>query len=160
MDQQSTPQWSPPPQQPAGWGASSMGPVARPLGVTLSAIWFYFLGVLLVLIAAAALALGGFLESTFGSATSGGVLAGLGIFLAVVIGLFAVLFILTGWGVWTGRGWGRILGIVLAVLGVLGGLSSLSSSGGTVSGIVQVVIWALIIYALWMAKAFFAPRMR
>ena len=158
MDQQSTPQWSPPPQQPAGWGASSMGPVARPLGVTLSAIWFYFLGVLLVLIAAAALALGGFLESTFGSATSGGFLAGLGIFLAVVIGLFALLFILTGWGVWTGRGWGRIAGIIWGVLGVLGGLSSLGSSNGVAYGVGQIVIWGLVIYALWMAKAFFSAR--
>jgi hypothetical protein len=137
-----------------------MGPVARPLGVTLSAIWFYFIGVLAILGAAAMLALGGFLENMVGSANSGGFFAGLGIFFAVVVGLFALLFILTGWGVWTGRGWGRILGIVLAVLGLLGGLSTLSSNGGTVSGIVQIVIWALVIYALWMAKGFFAARAR
>jgi hypothetical protein len=133
-----------------------MGPVARPLGVTLSAIWFYFIGVLLVLGAAAMLAIGGFLESTFGTANSGGFLAGLGIFLAVFVGLFAVLFLLTGWGIWTGRGWGRILGIVLAVLGVLGGVSALS--GSTTTGVVTIVIWALVIYALWMGKAFFAAR--
>lgn len=134
-----------------------MGPVSRPLGVTLSAIWFYFLGVVLILVAAAALALTGFLDSYFG-ADSGGFLAGLGIFLAVVIGLFAVLFLLTGWGVWTGRGWGRILGIILSVLGILGGLNSLTAKDGLVSGVIMIAIWAGVIYALWMAKAFFSSR--
>ena len=162
MDQQQAPQqpqWSPPPQQPMGWGGpGSMGPVARPLGVTLSAIWFYFIGVVLVLIAAAALAIGGFIESTFGTADTGGVFAGLGIFLAVLFAIFAVLFLLIGFGIWTGRGWGRVGGIVLAVLGVLGGLSALSGGNGATSGIVDIVIWALVIYALFMAKAFFAAR--
>jgi hypothetical protein len=158
VDQQQQPQWSPPPQQAAGWGGGGMGPVSRPLGVTLSAIWFYFLGVVLILIAAAALALTGFLDSYFGTADGGNFLAGLGIFLAVVIGLFAVLFLLTGWGVWTGRGWGRILGIILSVLGVLGGLSGLSAKDGLVGGVIQIAIWAGVIYALWMAKAFFSSR--
>ena len=68
-----------------------------------------------------------------------------------------MLLLLTGWGAWTGRGWARILGIVLAVLGVLGGLSALSG-GSTVYGIVTIAIWAGVIYALWMAKAWFSRR--
>lgn len=158
MDQQQTPQWSPPPQQPAGWGGSGMAPASRPLGVTLSAIWLYFVGVLLVLLAAGMLALGGLMESVFGSAGSGGMFAGLGIFLAVFVGIFAVLFLLTGYGVWKGRGWGRIGGIIWGVLGVLGGVSSLTGQGGLVYGIVSIAIWAGVIYALWMAKAWFAAR--
>lgn len=160
MDQQQqTPQWSPPPQQPAGWGgAGGMGPAARPLGVTLSAIWFYFLGIVLILAAAAMLALGGFMESVFGAANSGGFFAGLGIFLAVFIGIFAVLMLLTGYGVWKGRGWGRIGGIIWGVLGILGGLSTLTGRDGLVSGVIMIAIWAGVIYALWMAKSWFAAR--
>lgn len=157
MDQQQqTPQWSPPPQQPVGWGGpGGMAPAARPLGVTLSAIWFYFLGVLLIIVAAGALALTGFLESYFGTT---GFIAGLGIFVAVIFAIFAVLFILTGWGVWKGRQWGRIGGIIWGVLGVLGGLSTLTSKDGLVSGVIMIAIWAGVIYALWMAKAWFAAR--
>ena len=153
MDQQNSPQWSPPPQQPAGWGASSMGPMARPLGVTLSAIWFYFIGALGVLAGIIVIAGGTMLGDVFGSAA-----VGLGIALGAIALLFALLFLLTGWGVWTGKGWGRILGLVLAILGLLGGLSQLASQNGLVSGIVQIAIWGGVIYALWMAKSWFAAR--
>jgi hypothetical protein len=156
--QQQTPQWSPPPQQPAGWGGAGMAPAERPLGVTLSAIWFYFIGVLAVLGGALALAVGSFFESIFNAAGSGGFLAGLGIFLAVFVWIFAALFILTGYGIWKGRGWGRIGGIIWGVLGVLGGISSLSGQDGLAYGVVSIAIWAGVIYALWMAKAWFAAR--
>lgn len=159
QQQQQTPQWSPPPQQPAGWGgAGAMAPAERPLGVTLSAIWFYFIGVLAIIGAAALVALGGFMESVFGSAGSGGFFAGLGIFLAVIVGIVAVLLLLTGYGIWKGRSWGRIGGIIWGVLGVLGGLSTLSGQSGLVTGIVEIVIWGGVIYALWMAKAWFGAR--
>jgi len=153
QQQQQQPQWSPPPQQPTGWGGPGyMGPVARPLGVTLSAIWFYFIGVILVLAAVLALAGGALLADLLGSGATA-----LGIVLAAIVGFFAVLYLLTGWGIWGGKGWGRIAGIVLAILGVLGGLSLLTSNNA-VSGIVNIAIWAGVIYALWMASAFFAAR--
>jgi hypothetical protein len=154
MDQQQTPQWSPPPQQPAGWGAGTMAPAARPLGVTLSSIWFYFIGILALLGAVLLIAGTQILEGAFG----GGVFAGVGIVFALIIGLFAVLFILVGWGIWKGRGWGRIGGIVIGILGVLGALGQLTSQNGLVGGIIQLAIWAGVIYALWMAKAWFAAR--
>jgi hypothetical protein len=85
-------------------------------------------------------------------------LAGLGIFLAIFVWIFAALFILTGYGIWKGRNWGRIGGIIWGVLGVLGGISSLTGQDGLVYGIVSIAIWGGIIYALWMAKAWFAAR--
>lgn len=154
MDQQQTPQWSPPPQQPAGWGGGGMAPASRPLGVTLSAIWFYFIGVLALLGAVLLIAGTQMLEGVFG----GGVFASLGIVLAFIVGVVAVLLLLTGYGVWKGRGWGRIGGIIWGVLGILGGLSTLTGQDGLVSGIVQIAIWGGVIYALWMAKAWFAAR--
>ena len=158
QQQQQTPQWSPPPQQPAGWGGpGGMAPASRPLGVTLSAIWFYFIGILGLLVAVIFVAGGSVLENLAGGA-GGGLLAGLGIVAGFLIGLFAVLFILTGWGVWKGRGWGRIGGIIWGVIGVLIGLSTLTSRDGLVSGIIAIAIWGGVIYALWMAKAWFAAR--
>jgi hypothetical protein len=129
--QQQTPQWSPPPQQPAGWGTGGMAPADRPLGVTLSAIWFYFIGVLALLGAVLLIAGTQMLESVFG----GGVFASLGIVLAFIVGLVGVLLILTGWGVWT-----------------------LTGQDGLVSGVIQIAIWGGVIYALWMAKAWFSAR--
>jgi len=156
VDQQQTPQWSPPPQQPAGWGAGTMAPLQRPMGVTLTAIWFYFLGVVIILAAAAIVALAGFADQYFGG--SGSIFVGFGIFLAVFFGIFAVLFLLTGYGIWKGRGWGRIGGIIWGVLGVLGGLGQLSAQNGLVGGIIWIAIWAAVIYVLWTAKAWFAAR--
>jgi hypothetical protein len=131
-----------------------MAPAQRPLGVTLSSIWFYFVGVLLLLGAVLLLAGTQMLEGVFG----GGVFASLGIVLAFIVGLFAVLFLLVGWGVWKGRSWGRIGGIILGVLGVLGGLSTLSGQDGLVGGVIMIAIWAGVIYALWMAKSWFGAR--
>ena len=153
QQQQQTPQWSPPPQQPAGWGTGGMAPMARPLGVTLSSIWFYFIGVILVLAGIVVIAGGAMLADIFGS-----VATGLGIALGAIFLLFAFLMLLTGFGIWKGRSWGRILGIVLAVLGLLGALGQLSGQNGLVGAVVQIAIWGGIIYALWMAKAWFAAR--
>src|SRR5687767_8610525 len=130
-----------------------MAPAARPLGVTLSAIWFYFIGVLGVLAGIIVIAGGTMLADLFGSAA-----IGLGIMLGAIALLFAFLYLLTGWGIWKGRGWGRILGIVLAVFGVLFGLAQLSGQNGLVSGIISIAIWGGVIYALYMAKAWFAAR--
>ncbi|HUP83080.1 MAG TPA: hypothetical protein VM284_02705 [Candidatus Limnocylindria bacterium] len=123
------------------------------MGVTLSSLWFYFVGVLLLLAAVLLVAGTQLLEGAMG----GGVFAGVGIVFALIIGLFAVLFLLVGWGIWKGRSWGRIGGIVLAVLGVLGGLSALTGNS-LVYGVVTIAIWGGIIYALWMAKSWFMAR--
>jgi hypothetical protein len=157
--QQQTPQWSPPPQQPMGWGgAGGMAPASRPLGVTLSAIWFYLIGILLILAGALAIAVTSMFDSIFNAAGGAGFFAGLGVFAAVVVWIFAALFLLTGWGIWKGRTWGRIGGIIWGVLGVLGGLGQLGARDGLVGGIIWIAIWAGVIYALWMAKAWFAAR--
>jgi hypothetical protein len=152
MDQQQ-PQWTPPPQQPMGWGGPGYGgPPPRPLGVTLSGVLFFIVGIIAILAAILALAGGALLTQIFGSSA-----AALGIILGGIVALIAILFLLTGWGLMGGKGWARILGFVLAGLGVLGGLSALTGNG-LVYGVVQIVLWGGVIYALWMAGPYFSVR--
>lgn len=166
------PQWAPPPQQPqwgapppGAWGAPAYAPPpSRPIGVTLSAAWYIFIGVLLVIVGIIAVVAFTALEGLFqGSEIPGGAAAGIGIFIAVIVGLFALLFLGTGIGLLRGRGWARIVGIVLAVLGLLGGISTLTTggnSGGLIYGIIVTAIYAGIIFALYTAGSWFAAMRR
>ena len=165
MDQQQ-PQWTPPPQQPAGWGGPGYGgaPV-RPTGVTLAAIYLIVMGVLLALAGAAC----GVFGSAVGSADSQ--IAGLGglgmgiVVIGLIILVLGIASIAAGAGALSGKGWARwtgvIISILLAVLLILGGLGSLGSSNGATGGITTLaigILYALSAWALIQATAFFAAR--
>jgi hypothetical protein len=163
------PQWTPPPQQPVGWGGPGYGgPPARPTGVTLAAIYLIVMGVLIALVGGCA-AIGGAALGQLGSTTTnsgvfgaaGGILAGIGIFI-VVLGILSVV---AGAGALGGRGWARWTGIVIsvifAILLILGGLTSLTAQNGmtgAVGSLVVGVLYALTAYALISAGAFFSYR--
>ncbi len=172
MDQQQPPQqpqWSPPPQQPTGWGGpGAMGPMVRPTGVTLAAIYLIVMGVLTSLLGGCA-AIGGAAFGQLGSGTdSAGVLGGFGALLAgigIFILLLGILGIVAGAGALGGKGWGRWIGIIIsvifAILFILGGLGSLTGSNGMTSGVVTLVLgvlYALSAWALIKAGPFFARR--
>jgi hypothetical protein len=167
MDQQQ-PQWSPPPQQPMGWGGPGYGgPPMRPTGVTLAAIYLIVMGVLIALAGAACGLLGGAV-STGESQLPG--LGGLGMGLAVIGIILLVLGIVSiaaGAGALGGRGWARWTGVVVSVLfvilGVLGILGSLNTSisqnmTGVVFWLVVTVAYALTAWALIQASAYFGYR--
>jgi hypothetical protein len=168
MDQQQ-PQWTPPPQQPTGWGGPGYGgaPV-RPTGVTLASIYLIVMGILTSLVGGCA-TIGGAAFGQIGSGTNasgpfgalGAVLAGIGIFILIL----GILGIVAGAGALGGKGWGRWIGIIIsiifAILFVLGGLGSLTSNNGMVGGIITLalgVLYALCAWALIQAPAFFARR--
>ena len=167
MDQQQ-PQWSPPPQQPAGWGGPGYGgPPPRPTGVTLASIFLIVMGVLLLLGALLAFAGGAMFGSMLGSAQGGGLFAGLFAFLGVIVLIFAILHLAGGIGSLQGKGWGRWTGIVTAILLViflvLGLVGSFSAPGGTnvtglVTQIVFIALYALTAWVLIQASAYFAFR--
>jgi hypothetical protein len=174
MDQQQPqqpqqPQWSPPPQQPTGWGGPGYGgsPV-RPTGVTLGAIYLIVMGVLTSLLGGCA-AVGGAAFGQLGSGTDsasvfggfGALLAGIGIFILVL----GILGIVAGAGALGGKGWGRWIGIIIsiifAILFILGGVGTLTGTNGMTSGIVTLVLgvaYALTAWALIQASAFFSYR--
>ena len=127
------PQWSPPPQQPTGWGAPGYGGAPpRPTGVTLASIYLIVMGVLLVLGGAACGLAGGALFGVgSGVDTSGvfGALAGIAVVAGLIAAVLGILQIAAGAGAMGGKGWGRWIGIILsvifAILFILGGLSAL-----------------------------------
>jgi len=169
VDQQQTPaqpQWSPPPQQPTGWGGpGAMGPAPRPTGVTLAAIYLIVMGVLIGLVGGCAAAAGGLIGSGDsqipGLGGLGAVVGGIGIVIAII----GILAVVAGAGALGGKSWGRWIGIVIsvifAILLILGGITSLSVQNGMTGAIFNLVLgvlFALSAWALIQATAFFAAR--
>ena len=170
MDQ-SQPQWSPPPQQPTGWGGPGYGgPPVRPTGVTLGAIFLIVMGVLMALAGAACGLLGG--AATGGAAQdSSGMLGFLGGALVIgglIILVLGILSIAAGAGALGGKGWARWLGVVVSVLfvifgvlGLLSALGNLNQNGGITSLIFTLLItvgYALTAWAFIQANAWFMRR--
>jgi hypothetical protein len=165
------PQWSPPPQQPMGWGGPGYGgPPPRPTGVTLGAIFLIVMGVLVALVGAACGVFGGAVSTGDsqipGLGAVGGALAIFGI-IALVIG---ILQIAAGAGALGGKGWARWTGVVVSiifvifgVLGLLGGLTNMNNpnSGGVSSlafSAFITVAYALTAWTFVSASAFFGAR--
>jgi hypothetical protein len=168
MDQQqrqSQPKWTPPPQQPTGWGGPGYGgPPPRPGGVTFAGIFLIVMGVIFVLFALLLFAGGALLGSAFGN-QGGGVFAPLGAIAGVVVLVWAILHLAGGIGSLQGKVWGRWTGIVVAiitlivsVIGLLGSFSGRIEPVGLVIQIVFIALYALTVWALIQASSWFAAR--
>ena len=68
-----------------------------------------------VILGGAAAARGGNADA----AAAGGVLSGLGLLFAMVVGVFSLPQLLGGWGLLTGRSWGKIIILILSALNIL-----------------------------------------
>ena len=102
----------------------------RPLGVTILAI-LHFIGVFFAICAGLLMILGmGFFAAALARAANigsggAGIIAGLGVVLAIFAFIGAAISGLIGWGLWNLKNWARITAMVFAVLGMLGGVGSL-----------------------------------
>ena len=102
----------------------------RPLGVTILAI-LHFIGVFFAICAGLLMILGmGFFAAALARAANigsggAGIIAGLGVVLAIFAFIGAAISGLIGWGLWNLKNWARITAIVFAVLGMLGGAAGL-----------------------------------
>jgi hypothetical protein len=168
MDQQQ-PQWTPPPQQPMGWGGPGYGgaPV-RPTSVTMASIFLIVMGILLSLAGAACGLLGG-AASQIGSGTASGnpfaVFGGAIAIIGIIILVLGILSIAAGAGALGGKGWARwtgiVISVILAILLILGGVSSFSAQSGATSGIFTLVIGVLYALTAWSfikSTAWFSRR--
>jgi hypothetical protein len=116
----------------------------RPLGVTILAILNALGGIVTLLGGVAAIGV-----------TSTGMFASLGIIVGgftIIIGLFQLII---AWGLWTGKKWAWFLALIFGILGVIFGILGLI--GGGLSGIISLLINAIIVYYLLRpeVKAFF-----
>lgn len=101
----------------------------RPTGVVLIALYHFLSALFLLLFAITIFVGGGILAAMFGGVLGSPAAGGVGLFLGVVGGAiffcYALVACVAGYGMWTVRGWGRILSIVLAVIALLFALPGL-----------------------------------
>jgi hypothetical protein len=172
MDQ-NQPQWSPPPQQPMGWGGPGYGgaPV-RPTSVTLGSIFLIVMGIIVCLAGGCATIGGSLLGGAAGQSSIPGLgaLGGAVAVVGIIILVIGILQVAAGAGALGGAGWARWTGIVISiilvifgVLGLLGAVGSMSTpgSGGITSLLISLLItvgYALTAYAFITNTAWFTRR--
>jgi len=130
----------------------------RPFGVALLSILAMIQAILGFVVAALAGIIFAWLETimvedyAYGPLEPGFFTA-LGIVVAVVCALFAIIYLLIAWGLWTGQGWAWTVTLIFTILSLIGSIISLIA----IVGIVPLVINILILYYLTRphVKAFF-----
>lgn len=129
--------------------------MGRPTGVSIIAVLDFIGAGICVLFGIAALLGAGFLgafmsQAQGGNASAGGFMAVLGGAISIVFIIIGAISGLVGWGMWTLKGWARIVQIIFAALGLLGALSALLHFSGAmlVGFVIRIAINGLIIWYL------------
>ena len=136
--------------------------VQRPVGISIIAVLAALGGIGFFLLAALFAALstaGSFLQEmieTYGATVLpdiGSLLTALALAAAGVSAIIGILYLVTAYGLWTGRGWARILAIILLILDIIGGILTITSG----IGIVPIIIAAVLLWYFFTpsVKAFF-----
>lgn len=105
-------------------------------------------------------ALGGIMTILGGLAIVGvsavaGVFGAFGAVIGGIMLLLGLLQLFVAWGLWTGKGWAWLLGLIFGILGIIMALASMVT--GNFSSLVSLAINAIIVYYLYTppVKAFF-----
>lgn len=129
-------------------------PMGRPTGATVITVIEAILGVLLLIIGVAAMGLMGIAGGLAGSsgdpnaAGVGGLLAGIGAIIGIVFIGIALLYFAIAYGVWKGRGWSWMLGVVFSIIVLVFSVLGLSS-GINASNIISIALPAVVLYFLF-----------
>ena len=143
---------APPPAPMAPPPATMAG--VRPMGATVITVIEAILGVLLSIVALGALFLGsiagglGGLSNVENGAAVGGILAGVGFFFGIIAVLIASLYFAIAYGVWKGRSWAWMLGMIVSIIAIVFGVLGLSG-GVSVGSIVSLALPIVVVYFLW-----------
>ena len=78
----------------------------------------------------------------------GTVFAGLGIIFGVIVILIGILYFAIAYGVWKGRGWAWMLGLVVSIIAIVFGVLGLSS-GVNLSNLIALALPIVVVYFLW-----------
>lgn len=150
-----------PPPAPAGWSAPAPAPAmavgggARPTGATVISIIAGIEGVLIVLaglLAIVGMSLIGGLVGNSGAenaGAAGGLLAGLGIVVAIILFVIGVLYLMIAFGMWNARRWSWMLGAVVYIIALVFGVLGLTGGFNASNLIIGVVLPAVVLYFLW-----------
>jgi len=134
--------------------------VQRPIGISIISVLAALAGVVFFIGAALFAALstaGGFLQSmieTYGATVLpniGSLLTAIALGIAGVLAIVGILYLVTAYGLWTGKGWARMLAIILLILDIIGGLLTLPA------GIIGLIIAGVLLWYFFTpsVKAFF-----
>jgi hypothetical protein len=132
----------------------------RPIGISIIAILAALVGVLCfvgTVMFAALSTVGSFLQDMiemYGATVLPGIgslLAAIALGIAGVLAIVGILYLVTAYGLWTGKGWARMLAIVLLILDIIGGILTLPA------GIVGLIIAGVLLWYFFTpsVKAFF-----
>jgi len=126
----------------------------RPLGVSVLAISALFFGIL-GLLGGGLVFSGSSTASMYGYGVVTGIAAMIGGILIVMFGLFAIV---TGWGMWSGKRWAWTLGIGFG--GLIVALTAYSISVGQWFDVIGLVIELYILWYFWRphVKEYFGKR--
>lgn len=125
---------------------------SRPIGITILAVLDLLGGILFILGGLLFVAVGGSgLLSSVGYGNLSGVVSLLG-GVALIAGIIAFL---VGWGMWKGKGWGRMLALILYGLGAISSLVFIVL--GSLTSVVGLLIFAFLLWYMFRphVKAFF-----
>ena len=140
-----------PMQSPMSYGDQSHGG-GRPGSVTAAALIHIILGVAVTIFGILVL-IGGAASTAEGVGPIGPEQAGYVIVIAIVLIAFGVLDVITGINLFPGKGWARILSIILAVVGSLVALLFLIAGitgGDTGEPVPALIVISLVFIACWI----------
>ena len=133
----------------------------RPVGISIIAVLAALVGVLCfvgAVILAALSTAGGVLQDlieTYGGSfmpfNIGSLLSAFFLAFAGIAAIVGILYLVAAFGLWTGRGWARMLAIVLLILDIIGGIVTLPA------GIITIIIGGVLLWYFFTpsVKAFF-----
>jgi hypothetical protein len=125
--------------------------VGRPMGATVISVIEAILAAFLLLGALALIGLGGVAGGLVGSSGDpnavgvGAILAGAGFVFGIIFLVIGLLYVAIAYGVWKGRPWSWMLGVVVSVIGLV--FAVLGLTGGiTVSNIISLALPIVVLY--------------
>jgi hypothetical protein len=128
--------------------------MGRPTGATVISVIDGIIGVLAILAALLLMVGGSILGGVVGSAADvdnaagvGAIFAGVGIVFGVIVLLIGLLYLAVAYGVWKGRSWSWMLGMIVSIIAIVFGVLGLSG-GISVSSIISLALPIVVVYFL------------
>ena len=121
-----------------------MAIAARPFGITLLAVLHVLQAILFFVGGIALITLGAFVGRGFFGAHR--LLGGAASLIGVVLVFVALLYLVLGWGLWSGKGWAWTVSMILAGVGII--ISLISLLRGGLGSLIVLILDAIIIYYL------------
>ena len=71
--------------------------------------------------------------------------------LVIILALIAILYFAIAYGVWKGRGWSWMLGMVVSIIAIVFGVLGLSG-GVSLGSLISLALPVVVVYFLWQPE--------